>query len=132
MKADWSHLEPYRANKNATKKLNDHKEGDHFGFFMVTAGPDLMRCMAHDGNEPGIEPELAGWEHVSVSVVTHKGTRLPTWNEMCRVKDLFWEDTETVVQFHPPKADYVNTHPHVLHLWRHTEKPFPRPPRIMV
>lgn len=62
-------------------------------------------------------PEGAGWEHVSCSVVEDQGNP-PTWQEMCRVKDLFWTDEETVLQFHPRKEDYVNQHPGVLHLWK--------------
>ncbi len=31
-----------------------------------------------------------GWEHVSVSA----GDRIPTWDEMCNVKNLFFEGTE--------------------------------------
>ena len=54
------------------------------------------------------------WEHVSVSLID----RCPTWEEMCFVKDLFWNDDELVVQFHPPKSDYINCHPFVLHLWK--------------
>ena len=37
---------------------------------------------------------------------------------MCRVKELFWSDTDAVVQYHPPADVYVNTHPFCLHLWR--------------
>ena len=40
-----------------------------------------------------------GWEHVSVSY----RRRVPTWAEMCKVKDMFWNDEETVVQYHPKK-----------------------------
>lgn len=52
-------------------------------------------------------------EHVSVSLPK----RLPTWNEMAEVKDIFWNDEEMVVQMHPPKSEYVNV-AEVLHLWR--------------
>jgi hypothetical protein len=54
------------------------------------------------------------WEHVSVSCVD----RCPTWEEMCRVKALFWTDEETVLQFHPLREKYVNCHRFVLHLWK--------------
>jgi hypothetical protein len=66
------------------------------------------------------------WEHVSVHVIA-KG-RTPTWAEMCWVKGLFWGDEECVVQFHPPKSRYVNTHDEVLHLWRVVGVDFPAPP----
>lgn len=54
------------------------------------------------------------WEHVSVSCED----RCPTWEEMQRVKELFWRDDETVIQFHPPKSEYVNHHQYCLHLWK--------------
>jgi hypothetical protein len=69
-----------------------------------------------------------GWEHVSISL-EHRN---PNWDEMCFVKDLFWRDDECVVQFHPPKADYVNHHPHCLHLWRPMFTAMPTPPAILV
>lgn len=69
-----------------------------------------------------------GWEHVSVST-KH---RPPTWDEMCFVKDLFWDGEDCVIQFHPPRSDYVNMHPHCLHLWRPTGIEIPRPPSILV
>ena len=61
-----------------------------------------------------IATDNGGWEHVSVSLPD----RTPTWEEMCHVKDLFWDDEDTVIQFHPPKSRYVNLHAHCLHLWR--------------
>jgi hypothetical protein len=69
-----------------------------------------------------------GWEHVSVSC----RKRTPNWAEMCFVKDLFWEDYETVIQFHPAKSEYVNCHSYCLHLWRPSEKHVPTPPSILV
>lgn len=71
-----------------------------------------------------------GWEHVSVSVID--ANRCPTWDEMCSVKDIFWGDDDCVVQYHPPKSDYVNNHPYVLHLWRQIGVEFNRPPRELV
>lgn len=55
-----------------------------------------------------------GWEHVSVSAEE----RVPRWNEMHQIKELFFEDAEAVMQLHPPKRDHVNIHPNCLHLWR--------------
>ena len=60
-----------------------------------------------------------GWEHVSVS---HKNKRkLPSWEDMCRLKDMFWGKNVTVCQFHPAEEAYVhgvNDLGNVLHLWR--------------
>lgn len=69
-----------------------------------------------------------GWEHVSVS----RQDRCPTWEEMCQVKDLFWDGEDCVIQFHPPESEYVNAHPRCLHLWRPIGVELPRPPSIMV
>jgi hypothetical protein len=44
--------------------------------------------------------------------------RIPYWDEMEFVKELFWDEDDTVVQFHPAKSNYVNVNPNVLHLWR--------------
>lgn len=70
----------------------------------------------------------AGWEHVSVSTTS----RVPTWPEMCRVKALFWDDEDCVVQFHPPRSEYVDECRTCLHLWRYARAEFPRPPRGLV
>lgn len=69
-----------------------------------------------------------GWEHVSVSLPS----RCPTWEEMCYIKNLFWDETDTVIQYHPPKSEYVNAHPYCLHLWRKIGYEFPLPESIMV
>lgn len=71
-----------------------------------------------------------GWEHVSAR--PEREERTLTWEEMCFVKDLFWRDDEAVVQYHPPKSEYVNCHPFVLHLWRPLDVELPRPPAILV
>lgn len=71
-----------------------------------------------------------GWDHVSVAPYKHSHT--PTWDEMCRIKDIFFNENETVVQYHPAKSDYVNNMPNCLHLWRPQDQPMPVPPPIMV
>lgn len=68
------------------------------------------------------------WDHVSVSC-SH---RCPNWEEMCWVKEIFFEPTETVVQFHPPESEYVNNHPTCLHMWRPQKESVPLPPAIFV
>ena len=85
------------------------------------AGTDL--AILSSGNELLVD----GWEHVSISTKR----RCPEWAEMCFVKDLFWTEDETVVQFHPAKKDYINYHPHCLHLWRQ-QRGFPTPPTELV
>ena len=72
----------------------------------------------------------AGWEHVSVS--PFRKSIIPSWNDMCIIKDMFWYDHEAVIQVHPPKEEYVNQMPNCLHLWRCTYKEMVLPPSVLV
>lgn len=83
---------------------SDDSYGNNGRFIFKRRGKTL-RVIISDG---------AGWDHVSVSL-KH---RCPTWSEMCWIKDLFFDESETVVQFHPRKSEYVNIHPYTLHLWK--------------
>jgi hypothetical protein len=85
-------------------------------------GEELRIISSGDG------PETEGWEHVSVSL----HSRCPLWDEMCFIKDLFWEPEECVFQLHPPKSLYINFHPYALHLWRNSDYQIPLPPSIFV
>lgn len=69
-----------------------------------------------------------GWEHVSVS----RRNRIATWPEMCQIKNIFWDAEDAVMQLHPPQSDYVNLHPHCLHLWRPIGQSIPLPTSILV
>lgn len=71
-----------------------------------------------------------GWEHVSIA--PYKRSYTPSWDEMCRLKDMFFHDDEVVVQYHPAKSEYVNNLPNCLHLWRPIDEVMPTPPAIMV
>ncbi len=89
------------------------------GLFEIPYQSFKLRVIASDGE---------GWEHVSVSLPN----RVPNWYEMCFIKDLFWNEEECVVQFHPPKSEYINNHPNCLHLWKPVGKEFDAPPSILV
>ncbi len=69
-----------------------------------------------------------GWDHISVSCQD----RCPTWDEMCKVKDIFFDVDECIMQLHPPKKDYINYHPFCLHLWRPHFTEIPMPPKDMI
>lgn len=71
-----------------------------------------------------------GWEHASIAYLHKK--KLPDWNIMCRLKDLFWTEDECCVQYHPAKEDYVNMHEYTLHIWKPYLDTLPKPPSIMV
>jgi hypothetical protein len=101
------------------------KTGDLFGAFRLTHSASELLIMVSNACR-----DSAWWEHVSVSRAYHT----PTWEQMCWVKDLFWGEDETVIQYHPAKQDYVNCHPNCLHMWRptrHKDK-LPLPPPILV
>lgn len=100
---------------------SDDSFGNNGAFYLRRNGV-VFFCIASDGG---------GWEHVSVRVLYPK-PRVCTWEEMQWVKEQWWTDEETVVQYHPRKADYVNCHPDVLHLWRPTERILPTPPTEFV
>ena len=68
------------------------------------------------------------WEHVSVSCED----RVPMWGEMCAVKQMFWYDSETVIQFHPRKSEYINKMPFCLHLWKRRGENHPLPPELLI
>lgn len=70
----------------------------------------------------------AGFEHCSVSMPT----RCPSWEQMCAIKDAFWNDNEVCMQLHPAKKDYVNNHPYCLHIWKPINEKIPLPPTILV
>lgn len=84
-----------------------------------------LRCIASDGG---------GWEHVSVSVQQGRRVRVPTWEEMCRIKDAFWGPEDVVMQLHPRRSEYVDCETHTLHLWRPSggAREIPTPPSMMV
>ncbi len=97
---------------------SDRSYGNN-GIFVIKKGELRFHIIASDG---------LGWEHVSVTI---NKNRTPTWEEMCWVKDQFWGESDTVVQYHPAKKDHVNNHEYCLHLWRN-EYGFPTPLNIMV
>lgn len=71
-----------------------------------------------------------GWDHVSVSPYNHRLT--PSWDEMCRIKEMFFYENETVVEYHPAKSNYVNVKENCLHLWKPQNDTMPTPPLYMV
>jgi len=112
-------IEQYRIKEG---RLSSDKSYGNNGAFMVPyrfSGATLLGIIVSDGE---------GWDHVSVSLKN----RCPTWEEMCWVKDLFFEPHEVVMQLHPAKSEYVNHHPYCLHLWRPQNRSIPLPPTEFV
>lgn len=122
MKTDFTHVDQFRKHSGPYGSNN----GERNGAFYLKLGKVEIIAIVSDGNK------VIPWEHVSARCFDYKGERVPTWGEMCHLKGLFWEEEECVVQYHPPRSDYVNNHPHVLHLWKPIGIEMPRPPSICV
>jgi hypothetical protein len=101
--------------------------GNNGAFRLRRDGVELT-VIASDGADWDPVWGFPKWEHVSVSTPR----RCPTWDEMQFIKQAFWDDEDCVVQFHPPKSQYVNRHPFCLHLWRPVGVEIPMPPMICV
>ncbi len=99
---------------------SDESNGNNGAFWIPgRPGRPPFQVIASDGD---------GWEHVSVSLPD----RIPTWDEMCTVKAMFWSDGDCVMQLHPPRSEWVNNHSRCLHLWRPVDQEIPAPPGWMV
>lgn len=105
--------------------MHSHKDDGPNGCFVVRTLTRKLYCIASNG---------AGWEHVSVhGVYPSSGSEFtPSWEDMCLIKQLFWEDEDCVLQYHPRKSQYVNCHPHTLHLWRPVNAEIPEPETILI
>ena len=108
---DLSYLEQFRVD------IYGLHGDEHNGAFRVYVGGRSFNVIASNGG---------GWEHVSVT--RNNGKRCPTWDEMCAIKAMFFEQDEVVMQLHPAEKDYVNIHPYCLHLWRPVGQDIPLPP----
>lgn len=71
-----------------------------------------------------------GWDHVSIAPFKRNYT--PSWEDMCKLKDMFFGESETVVQYHQAKKAYVNNVSNCLHLWRPIDDKLPIPPTEFV
>lgn len=123
-KSPTKHIEQYRVTEGP---LGSDASFGANGQFWLQYGVARLCVIASDGTAWGDLP-LPAWEHVSVSLQV----RSPTWEEMDYVKQLFWRDDETVLQFHVPKSDHVNYHPYCLHMWKPIGIDIPRPPAVCV
>jgi len=140
---------PERARDTTHPQLaSTAADGNNGCFYVDSPEPGWMLALiCSDGTESPDEPAYQ-WEHVSVhayrdqkieivgllgrgSKPGHK-MRTPTWKEMAFVKDLCWDAEDVVMQLHPRKSEYVNQHPHVLHLWRPVHAAISTPPSELV
>jgi hypothetical protein len=108
----------YRVN---TGPRGTSESAGNNGLFILWYKKTKLFCIASDG---------LGWEHVSVTLKTFK--KAPTWSMMCYVKSKFWGPEDCVIQFHPPKKEYVNIYEGCLHLWRKSGVNIETPDQTMV
>lgn len=119
--SNWKFLNENRLNRGPFRTTQEDGFNGVFGFALPGEARFIF-CMASDGE---------GWQHVSVSF-GRDSKKCPSWEIMCRIKDLFWEPEDWVMQFHPAQSQYVNNHPGCLHLWRPIGIEFPVPDSLLV
>lgn len=114
-------VERFRLREGALRSNSTF--GNNGAFRIPHPSGVVFLCVVSDGMD---------WEHVSVQAIDSEQSRIPTWNEMQYVKELFFEDEEVVMQLHVAKSKHLNLHPNVLHLWRPLKATIPLPPSQMV
>lgn len=112
-----------RQNNKEIEKYRDllysREDYGNNGAFVIPYMTNILRVICSDQR---------GWEHIGVSLKN----RCPNWGEMKFVKELFFDDEETVIQFHPKKSQYINNHEFCLHLWKETGVDYNLPPSEMI
>ena len=110
---------------------SDYTFGNNGAFDIESPSPGWhLALICSDGSDATVSDK---WEHVSAHAYNRSGKmRTPSWDEMCYVKRLCWDAEDVVMQLHPRESEYVNNHPHVLHLWRPLHAAIPEPPSIFV
>lgn len=115
--------------KQLYEELNSRKD-----FHIIRTGFDGGMGEFIRGSQKGMTVIWSwggGFEHV----IMDGKKRMPTWEEMCELKDMFFTEEECYVQYHPPKIEYVNNIPYCLHIWKPIEKfsgKLPVPPSLFV
>lgn len=115
---DLRYLDKYRLQLS---ELYGDMGDKHNGAFRIKIKDKWFIVIASNGG---------GWEHVSVS--PEKSKQIPRWEEMCKIKEMFFENDETVIQYIMAKKDNINFKENCLHLWRPTEQTIPTPPKYFV
>lgn len=91
-------------------------QGECLAFFVSPLGQVGVSC----GNWEGVP-------YIHASLVKAEG--LPTYEEMCALKDAVFGPNRYACQIHPPESEHVNIHSRCLHLWgplRPAQWPLPK------
>jgi hypothetical protein len=121
--SDWAFLNKHRQDYvwGGVVMLKADPSSGFNGLFEFNIGTYRLLCISSDGE---------GWKHVSVSIFGSK--KPPPWEVMCKIKDLFWDPEDWVIQFHPARSQYVNNVEGCLHLWQPLDGQLPTPPAHLV
>lgn len=84
------------------------------------SGPDGALCRVFVGIEP-VGPLTDRHTRWHLSICGPK--RLATWAELNAARDRFIPEDVFMAIPMPPKAYWLNVHPHVLHIWEHQDWP---------
>lgn len=87
---------------------------NEFGLWVINPARELRV-----GVSEAIEKDGRRWRHVSAS----KPKRVPNYEEMCLVKNVFVGEDVEAYQIGAPKCRHVNIHPHCLHWWAPMDGP---------
>lgn len=87
-------------------------------WYEIQAPPEMGFCYGRtDGLRVIIsweeERDNRLWLHASLS----RQSRVPSYQDMCDVKELFIGRKKKAIQVFPSEDEHVNIHPNVLHLW---------------
>lgn len=97
----------------AVKRFTRLEAGKYHVYTGMVQWHDISGNVIFGYNEAGM------MEHVSFSCSNKK--KIPSWEQMCRLKDMFFKQDEMAVQIHPRGDRYVhgvNGLGNVMHLWR--------------
>lgn len=84
-----------------------YQSPQQFGFWFRLDGLKVMLSVEAKDGDP------RKWLHVSLS----REDRLPSWDDIRTVKDIFIGRHRTAIQVLPREEEYVNLNKTVLHLW---------------
>lgn len=109
-----------------------YKDGDgNNGFFAIPFKKGHGKHGKHKYFMMCIASDRHGWDRVSCYPMDEKGNtipRTPIFEEMEAVKKYFWDDSDSVIQFHSLNTD-EQQNPYMLHIWRPQLAIFPTPPK---
>ena len=89
---------------NSAYKLIETRLDGHM--YMGIDGMSVIESIA-------IEDDGNTWLHVSFA----RKSRMPDYEDMARIRKIFFKETQKVIMIFPPKEKHVNIHPYCLHFF---------------